>query len=333
MSDTAVASPTIGEEANTTQLRAGISKINSRAHKTHKTVALGIMLVPFVGFLEAIRLTLNGLLGPVEIALFGVMYFVHMGGVTMGLHRLVAHRAFKTSKPMKAFLAICGSMAGQGPVFYWVSTHRAHHAYSDQPGDPHSPNLLGSDWLSKLKGLWYAHMPWMLSDHVASWSHFSREVVKDRVLLFVHRTYFIWVAVGLAIPAAIGGLAYGSWLGAWSGFIFGGLARMFVANQSAWCVGSVSHRYGSKPFATRDMSANNWFVAIVTFGEGLQNNHHAFPSSYRHSVVWWEPDLSGWCLALMAKLGLVWNRNFPAPEKIAKMRRVNKPPQIEEEVV
>lgn len=327
MSDTALASPEMGEEADGAQLRTGITKINDRAHRIQKAVALGIMIVPLLGFVEAIRLTANGMLGSVEIALFLGMYFVHMGGVTMGLHRLLAHRGFRTSRPMQVFLAICGSMAGEGPVFYWVSTHRAHHAYSDQPGDPHSPNLLGRDWYSKLKGLWYAHMPWMLSDHVASWSHFSRDVVKDRWMLFVHRTYFIWVFTGLAIPAVIGGLVYGSWLGAWSGFIFGGLARMFLANQAAWCVGSVSHMYGSKPFATRDFSANNWIVAIFTFGEGLQNNHHAFPSSYRHSVVWWEPDLSGWCLALMGKLGLIWSMNFPAPEKIAKMRHGNKTPQ------
>jgi stearoyl-CoA desaturase (delta-9 desaturase) len=313
--------PTEVENVQPARLPNGVAKATPDAVRVQRIVALGVMLIPLIGFIEAIRLTMNGFFGGTELVLFLVMYFVHMGGVTMGLHRLLSHCTFETSTFMKVLLTIMGSMAGQGPVLYWVSTHRRHHAYSDGPGDPHSPNLFGDDWKSQLKGLWYAHMPWMLSDEVSSWGHFARDTLKDRRLFFVHQTYFLWVLLGFALPAAVGGLVHGTWMGAWAGFVFGGLARMFLANQAAWCVGSVSHMFGRRPFRTDDRSANSLWVAVVAFGEGLQNNHHAFPGSYRHAVEWWEPDLSGWVLTVMGRLGLVWNLRQPSPEAIERMRQ------------
>ena len=296
----------------------GMSNVNARAHRQQVVIALAVMLVPALGSLEALRLLLTHQVGVTEWILFGAMYAVHMGGVTMGLHRLLAHRAFETSRPLKALLVIMGSMAGQGPALYWISTHRAHHAYSDTEGDPHTPQRHGPGLRGRIKGLWYAHMPWMLSRRVAAASHFTRDLLRDRQLMWLNETYFIWLALGFAIPAAIGGLMHGSLAGAWSGFIFGGLLRMFVANQAAWCVGSVCHMFGGRPFRTHDSSGNNWWVAILTFGEGLQNNHHAFPSSYRHAVRWYEPDLSGWGIAAMSKLKLVWNLKHPSPTVIAR---------------
>jgi stearoyl-CoA desaturase (delta-9 desaturase) len=300
-------------------LPPGISSVSQSAHELQKRIALATMIVPALGTIEAARLIYHHAAGTSEIVLFAVMYVVHMGGVTMGLHRLLAHRAYATSKAMQTLLVIMGSMAGQGPALYWVSTHRAHHAYSDTPADPHSPNLFGEGRWAKAKGLWYAHMPWMLARRVASSSHFARDLLRDRGLLRLHQTYFVWLGLGFLIPAAAGGLVHHSWAGAWAGFIFGGMARMFVANQAAWCVGSVSHMFGGRPFRTDDHSANNWWVAVLTFGEGLQNNHHAFPSSYRHAVRWWEPDFSGWCLALLARLRLIWNLHPPSAAVINRM--------------
>lgn len=296
----------------------GISDVSPGAHRLQVAIALAIMVVPAAGAALALRLVLQHRAGAIEWILFGVMYAVHMGGVTIGLHRLLAHRAFETSPALKAILVIAGSMAGQGPALYWISTHRAHHAYSDTEGDPHTPQLHGNGWRGRLKGLWYAHMPWMLSRRVAASSHFTRDLLRDRMLVRLNQSYFLWLALGLAIPALIGGLVHGSVAGAWYGFVFGGLLRMFVANQAAWCVGSVCHMFGSRPFRTNDASGNNWWVAILTFGEGLQNNHHAFPSSYRHAVRWWEPDLSGWCIGLTAKLRLVWSLKHPSPAVIER---------------
>jgi stearoyl-CoA desaturase (delta-9 desaturase) len=209
--------PAAAEAPPPAKLPHGVAKATPDAVRAQRIVALGVMLIPLLGFIEAIRLTVNGFFGATELALFLVMYFVHMGGVTMGLHRLLAHCTFETSNFMKVLLTIMGSTAGQGPVLFWVSTHRRHHAYSDGPGDPHSPHLLGDDWKSQLKGLWWSHMPWMLSDEVSSWGHFARDTLKDRTLFFVHQTYFLWLFLGLAVPAAVGGLVHGTWMGAWAG--------------------------------------------------------------------------------------------------------------------
>jgi stearoyl-CoA desaturase (delta-9 desaturase) len=302
----------------------GMVYVTPAAHRVQKRIALAVMIVPALGTIEAARLWLHHRLGLGDLGLFVLMYGVHMGGVTIGLHRLLAHRAFSTGKVMQMLLVAMGSMAGQGPVLYWVATHRAHHAYSDTDADPHSPHHFGEDPWSKLKGLWHSHMPWMLAPRIASASHFARDLLRDRTLMMLHQMYFLWLALGLVLPAAIGAMIHHSWMGLWYGFVVGGLARMFFANQAAWCVGSVCHMFGSRPFETHDSSGNNWWVAILTFGEGLQNNHHAFPSYYRHAVRWWEPDLSGWSIALFSKLRLASNLRPPsraAIERAAMKRR------------
>jgi stearoyl-CoA desaturase (delta-9 desaturase) len=298
---------------------AGVTILSRDGARLKRNIALAVMVVPFLGFLEALRLLAAGHAGAVDFWLFGVMYFVQMAGITMGFHRMIAHRGFRAGPVFRAVLLAAGSMAAEGPLLDWVATHRRHHAYSDRPGDPHSPHVCEGASKSRLRGLWHAHMPWMLAGDMSSWSHFARDVLADRQLFFFHRTYFLWIVLGLALPAALGS-CFSGWQGAWTGFIFGGLARIFVANQFAWCVGSVSHMWGSRPFRTKDRSANNWLVAIMTFGEGLQNNHHAFPSSYRHGVAWWEPDLSGWLLALLGRLGVVRDLREPSPEDIERMR-------------
>lgn len=301
-------------------LPKGIGVIGGGALHQRRRFALAVMVLPFLGTLEAIRLAWTGNASPTFFVLFFAMYFVHMGGVTMGLHRLASHRSFRTGRWMTLVLAAMGSTAGQGPVLFWVSTHRAHHAHSDTDSDPHSPNLHGTGIFGALRGFWHGHMGWMLSNRTASWVHYARDVLDDRALMAIHRTYFVWFVLGLVVPAVVGGLIEGNLAGVWKGFVFGGAARMFVANQSAWLVGSLSHMWGGRPFHTRDRSANNWLVAILAFGEGLQNNHHAFPSCYRHAIRWYEPDLSGWCLMFLRKLNLVWDTKFPADDVIARAR-------------
>lgn len=299
----------------------GVSILDPSAARVKVMMALAIMIIPLIGSFEAVRLGYLGLVSTWDWVLFAVMYVLHMGGITVGFHRYLAHRTFKTSRFFQAFILISGSMAAQGPILFWVTTHRRHHTYSDRRGDPHSPNLHeGKTRLERLKGVWQAHMPWMLSSEMSSWNFFGKDILKDRTLFFFNQTYLIWVLLGLALPGAIGGLITMSWQGAWNGFIFGGLLRMFVANQFAWCVGSICHSYGSRPFNTDDKSTNNWWVALMTFGEGLQNNHHAFPAWYRHGVQWWEFDFAGWFLTLMGKLGVVWDLRSPTPEAIEKVR-------------
>jgi len=314
------AAPRPADRARARSPAAGIVKVNQQGAFAIRLVTLSVMLVPFAGFVEAVRLTLVGQVAATAWVLFAVMYFIHMAGVSMGFHRMAAHLAFKAGRATKLAMLIAGSTAAQGPLLYWVATHRRHHAFSDREGDPHSPHLKAGP-MAKLRGLWWSHMPWMLSEETSSWGRWAKDIMGDRTAFFVHRTYFVWLFAGLAVPAAVGGLVLGSWAGVWQGFIFGGLARMFVANQFAWCVGSVCHMFGGRPFANRDESTNSWWVAVFTFGEGLQNNHHAFPWWHRHGVKWFEPDLSGWLLTGMGKLGIVWGLRDPSPTKIARVRR------------
>lgn len=301
-------------------LPPGITPLTRKGAIIKQVTALVVMLVPLIGFLAALHRIFYWNVSSLDLVLFGIFYFLHMGGITMGFHRYLSHKTFNTSRVFEAVLLVCGSMAAQGPIMFWVTTHRRHHAYSDKHGDPHSPNLHGLGLFGRLRGIWYAHMPWMLARDVSSWNFFAPDIFSNRRLFFYHRTYFLWVILGLALPAAIGGVIGGSWDSAYSGFLFGGLARIFVANQAAWCVGSVCHMFGSRSFKTDDNSANNWTVAIFTFGEGLQNNHHAFPGSYRHGVKWWEPDLSGWLLTVLGKIGIVWNLRSPDERAIKKLR-------------
>lgn len=307
-------------KARASALKAGVSPLVGKSARQKQVTAFAIMAIPFIGFLVCLNWMYEGRATTLDYTLFGVFYFLHMMGITVGFHRYLAHKTFSTSKFFEGFLMICGSLAGQGPIMFWITTHRRHHAFSDREGDPHSPNLMGKGPLGKLKGLWYAHMPWMMAKEVSVWTVFGPDVLSNRRLFFYHRTYFWWLLLGLVLPAAIGGLIGGSIEAAVGGFLFGGLGRMFLANQAAWCVGSISHMFGSRPFRTNDASANNWTVAVLTFGEGLQNNHHAFPGSYRHGMVWYEPDLSGWLLKLLSFAGIVWDLKHPDAQTIARAR-------------
>jgi stearoyl-CoA desaturase (delta-9 desaturase) len=212
-------------------------------------------------------------------------------------------------------------MAAQGPILFWAAMHRRHHAFSDRPGDPHSPHLDGEREVSGLRGLWHAHIGWMLSEVAADWASFAQDLMRDRTVFFIHQSYFVWLTAGLLLPGVVAGLITGNWRAVGAGILWGGLVRTFVANQASWCVGSVCHYFGARPFETHDHSANNYAVAVFTFGEGLQNNHHAFPNSARHAMLWWEPDFSGTLIRLLALVGLVWDVRHPTPEAIARLHK------------
>jgi stearoyl-CoA desaturase (delta-9 desaturase) len=317
-------SPTTVPGDRKESLARAILQLNPRSARAKRVVALVTIGLPAIGFAIAMYLMLTGQTSVLDYTLFGVFYAIQMFGITIGFHRYLAHRAFKTSRWFEGVLMVTGSMALEGPVLFWVSTHRRHHRFSDEEGDPHSPNLSGSGLSGKLKGLWYAHIPWMFSGEESRATVFAPDVIRDRRLYYYNRTYPVWALASLLLPALLGFAIGDSLAAAFSGFIFGGLARVFLANQAAWCVGSISHMVGSRPFVTKDDSANNWPVAIFTFGEGLQNNHHAFPGAYRHAMRWWEPDLSGWVIAALAKAGIVWDLKMPDRDKINRRLRRNR---------
>ncbi len=246
-----------------------------------------------------------------EVAAMLGMYALTGFGVTIGYHRLLTHRAFETSRAMKLFLAVCGSIAGQGAAIRWCATHRRHHQASDREGDPHSPHLHGESAWGLLRGMWHAHMGWLFHRDVVDSARSVPDLLEDRALLWIDRMYFPLVFVGILIPGAIIGGFTGTWEGFFSGIIWGGLVRICLLQHVTWCINSVCHVWGARPFRSADESTNNWLFAILALGEGWHNNHHAFPTSARHGLRWWQFDSSYLMIRGMKALGLVWNLRMP----------------------
>ncbi len=296
------------------------------ARRTLRAVAGTIVVVPILGTTAALYLAFTRGVTVTDMVLLVTMYFVAMLGITVGFHRHYAHKSFTTGKSLKIILGIMGSMAGQGPLVWWVATHRRHHCYSDQEGDPHSPQLAaGSGWRRVVRGLWEGHIAWMFSERISNWNMFARDILKDRTAFLVNSLYFPFLYLGLLFPAVVGGLVSGSWYGALTGFLCGGLVRMFLVDHALWCVGSVCHMFGRRPFGvlTHDHSCNQYLVAFFAFGEGLQNNHHAFPNAAIHGFHWYEPDISAVFIRLLRALRLIQRVKVADPDLRDKALKKN----------
>jgi stearoyl-CoA desaturase (delta-9 desaturase) len=235
-----------------------------------------------------------------DIGLMLVFYLISGLGITVGFHRMLTHKSFETSKPVKMLFLIMGCMAFEGNPITWASTHIKHHAHSDQDDDPHSP----------LVSLWHAHVGWIFNE-VADPETYGSWLRKDPVVVWVDRTWWIWGLLGMAIPFAIGG---------WSGLLWGGLVRMCLTHHITWSVNSICHTFGRRPYRTKDASRNNWLVGLLAFGEGWHNNHHAFPRSAFHGMEWWQFDLSSWLIRALEASKLVWNVYRVKPDDQRKRR-------------
>jgi len=285
-----------------------------------RIVILTAVLLPFAGFVAAVVLLWGVAFNWIYLALFGGMYAATVIGIGVGFHRLFTHRSFKTSKPVAAILAIMGSMAVEGPILHWVAVHRRHHQHSDGEDDPHSPHVHGSGVWGILRGIWHAHVGWLFHAHPKGLSKYVQDLRQDKVVLWMSRLFPAWVFLGLVLPAVLGGLLTMSWTGVLLGFIWGGLARVFLVHHVTWSINSVCHIWGTKPFRSHDESRNNFIFGVLAFGEGWHNNHHAFPTSARHGLSWWQVDVSYMIIRGMATVGLAHDVRVPAPERIAAKR-------------
>jgi stearoyl-CoA desaturase (delta-9 desaturase) len=263
-----------------------------------------IGLVAFAGWLAW-----GGSLHWSDLAVLAFVYLLTALGVTVGFHRLLTHRSFKTSAPLRGVLAALGSAAVQGPVIEWVANHRKHHRFSDQPGDPHSPHVgHGSGWRGAIAGLYHAHVGWILNgDAMADRERYAKDLLADPVVSFVDRTFLLWVLAGLALPFALGAALSGTLAGGLTALLWGGAVRMFLLHHATFSINSLCHFFGRRRFATADESRNLLWLALPTLGEAWHNNHHAFPTSARHGLRWWQLDPSAWLIAALARLGLVWD--------------------------
>jgi stearoyl-CoA desaturase (delta-9 desaturase) len=237
--------------------------------------------------------------------------------VTVGFHRLFTHRSFEATPWVRYALAIMGSLSVEGPIIRWVADHRRHHAFSDQPGDPHSPHLdEGPGFMGVAKGLWHAHMGWFFSDEQTSANRWAPDLVKDPVLRKIDSLFPLWVTISFALPPIIGFVVTGTLKGAVLAFLWGSLARIFLLHHVTWSVNSICHFYGSRPYKTTDFSTNNWALAIVSFGESWHNNHHAFPTSAVHGLGKGQIDASAGFIALLQKLHLVKDVKHVSPKQL-----------------
>lgn len=295
---------------------------NDRLRRLQRRFALATILVPFAGTLAAFGLWFYRPVAASDLALLAAMYVLTCLGITAGFHRLFAHRSFQARPWLRAALGILGSMAGQGTLIYWAATHRRHHQFAEQAFDPHSPYVAeGGESLSRLRGAWHAHVGWMLESRMTNTARFAPDLIRDPLVARVSELYPFWVLLGLVLPAVLGGLVTGSWMGAVTGLLWGGLVRMFFVHHMMWTSGSTAHMFGTTPFQTQDRSTNNFLLALPNLGEAWHNNHHAFPHAAVFGLRWWQVDLGGWAIGLFERLGWARDVSRPSPESIASRRR------------
>jgi stearoyl-CoA desaturase (delta-9 desaturase) len=272
--------------------------------------------VPFIGLIAAICCSWGWAFTWVDLVLLMGMYSATGLGITAGYHRLFAHRSFETTRPIKAVLAVLGSMSLQGSPIKWVAIHRRHHQHSDEIQDPHSPRRFGRGACGVIAGFWHAHIGWMFTSNHPDLLRYARDLQADRLISVISRLGGIWVLLGLLIPTVLGWIIAGQWTGALLGFLWGGLVRIFLVHHVTFSVNSICHIWGRKRFKLRDESRNNFLVGLLAFGEGWHNNHHAFPTSAKHGLRWWEPDLSYAVIYVLELLGLAWRVRVPQPEAL-----------------
>ena len=283
---------------------------NEHLRLWQKIFAYPTILVPAAGLVMVLVQTAQGRAGTMEVTLLLGMYLLVATGITVGFHRYLTHRSFKTGNTLRAIFAILGSMAALGPVISWVSNHRRHHRYSDRAGDPHSPYITNHGQpLSRMRGFWHSYNGWLLDGEITNAVIFAKDLLRDPIITRINRTYLLWVFMGLAIPSLIGWLWRGTMEGAFQGLLWGGLARVALNQQALWIIASLAHIFGSRPFNTgeHEQSRNNMLFTLVTLGDGWHNNHHAFPHVAIMGFEWWQIDPSTWIIRSLEKLGIVWD--------------------------
>ena len=219
------------------------------------------------------------------------LYWMCTGlGISLGYHRLHTHRSYRVPRWLEYFFAFCGTLTLEGGPIFWVAVHRIHHQRSDQPGDPHSPR----------EGAWWAHVGWILlgeskHNNTRLMSKYAPDLARHRFYIWLNDYHWVPILALAALLFALGGLPMLLW-----GVCF----RVVAGLHATWLVNSATHMWGARRFATRDDSRNNWWVALITFGEGWHNNHHAHPTSARHGLAWWEFDPSWLTLKLLRFFGI-----------------------------
>ena len=299
-----------------------VGTVRTRTSRISQVVTLVAVVVPPLGLVSAMGLLWGVGFHWVDLALFLGFYVLCAFGTTIGFHRYFTHRGFEARTPVRVGLAVLGCMTMQGPITQWVTDHRKHHALSDKPGDPHSPHVgHGDGFAGAVRGFVHAHVGWMFSNlGMEQGREYGRDLYDDRLIRAVDRLYLVWVVLTVGLPFAVGYAVGGTWQAGLEGLVWGGLIRIAAYQHATFSVNSICHMFGRKDFRSRDEARNNWLVALLVFGEGWHNNHHAFPASARHGLDRGQFDVSWWVIRGLEKLGLVWDVKTPGAEQLERRR-------------
>jgi stearoyl-CoA desaturase (delta-9 desaturase) len=231
-----------------------------------------------------------------DVALCIGLYYLRMFAITAGYHRYFAHRSYKTSRAFQFFLALLGTTSAQKGVLWWAGHHRAHHLYSDTPDDVHSP---------RQRGLLWAHVGWILSSR---YEHTEWDRIKDFAKYPELRWLNRW---HLVPPLAVAVFQY--LVGGWHTLLWGGFISTTLLWHGTFTINSLSHVFGTQRYETKtkDDSRNNFWLALLTMGEGWHNNHHYYQSTANQGFFWWEIDMSYYILKVLSWFGVVWDLRTP----------------------
>ncbi len=307
------------------QMRAGYSgtepfpdsaRVSGTAARRGRALSAGlIVVVPLAGLAAAVATLWGHGIGLTDVLLAVALYLVTGFGVTVRFHRLITHRSFTARPWLRIALAIAGSMSLQGDVITWAAAHRRHHAFTDRPGDPHSPYQYGTGTVGQLRGLVHAHFGWLFRNDPTPAARYVPDLLADPAMVRVASAFPALSIVSLILPFAAGWALGGELRDAWTALLWAGLVRVLVLHHVTWSVNSLCHMFGARPHRVRnfDRSADLWPLALISFGESWHNGHHAAPACARHGTRPHQIDPSAALIRMFERLGLATRVHWPEP--------------------
>ena len=297
--------------------------VQTPAQRTIQLTVTAVLVVgPLAGLVAAVWLLWGRGVGYADLGLAAFFYLLTGFGVTVGFHRLLTHRSFTARPALRTALALAGSLSFQGEVNGWVAVHRRHHAFTDRPGDPHSPYRYGTGPAGQVRGLMHAHAGWLFGSDPTSRQTYAPDMLASPAMCAISRAFPALCVVSLALPFGIG-WAIGGARGAVLALLWAGLVRIFLLQHVTWSVNSLCHLLGSRPFTTRrhDRATNLWPMALLSFGESWHNTHHSDPACARHGVDRGQIDLSAELIRVFERAGWVTDVRWPVAARLEKHRR------------
>ncbi len=299
----------------------GVFELTAAQLRVQRRVTLVFTLIPFIGAVLAITRLWGTAISVLDFTLFLSFYLAAGVGITVGNHRLFTHRSFKAVRPVRILLALFGSIAVQGSTIQWCATHRRHHAYADQYGDPHSPHLAQAAGIKGvLLGLWHAHSGWLFEGKASDEREWTPDLVADKDISWISRNFLGLTIISFTLPALIAFAVTQSFTAAVTAFLWGSLVRIFLLHHVTWSINSICHFYGKEAYRAKDESKNVWALSPVSFGESWHNNHHAFQWSAKLGLRAWQVDMGWYVISTLKALRLVRDVKVPTKDQMAKRK-------------